>query len=77
MRNTILSIIEREWPTTITHIAKSAGLDPTQNKNIARIKYHVDKLAQQGHIQKKKIGPVVIVWPTEIEKLRVIHELVR
>jgi len=83
LRNKILSVIENEWPISITQIAKQLGLykgKMTEKKRkavIGKIVYHVKKLKEQEKIRTKKIGQTVIIWPHEIEKLRVLHEMLR
>ena len=44
---------------------------------IGKVVYHVKKLKEQDKIRIKKIGQTVIIWPHEIEKLRVLHEMLR
>lgn len=76
LRYKILEIIHKEWPCNITHIIKALGLKEDK-KNLLRIRYHVLKLAKEGKILTKRIDRALVCWPTEVEKLRVIQELIK
>jgi predicted transcriptional regulator len=54
----------------------SIGLE-VNNSNIKRIDYHVKQLERFEKVRTKRIGKALIVWPHDIEKLRVIYELVK
>jgi DNA-binding Lrp family transcriptional regulator len=83
LRKKILETIEKEWPISITQIAISLGLYKEglkENKRkaaVAKIIYHVRKMKDDRIVQTKKIGKTVIIWPTEIEKIRVLHEMLK
>jgi hypothetical protein len=83
LRNEVLKAIEGNWPVSVTGIAKEMGffkrgMDEKKRKaTIGKISYHVKKLKEKEKIKTKKIGPVLIIWPSEIEKLRVLHELIK
>lgn len=78
-----MTTIEANWPTSITEISRhlgffKKGMDEKARKSaVAKISYHVKKLEKMEKIRTKKIGQTVIVWPHEIEKLKVVHELIR
>jgi len=81
LRKSILKIIENEWPISITQISLKLGIHKTggherkRKAAVAKIVYHVDKLKKENKIRNKKIGGAQILWPTNIEKLRMINEL--
>jgi len=83
LRNKILEIIEKEWPISITQIASQLGFykrkmnERKRKAVVAKVVYHVKKLKEQEKIRTKKIGQTVIVWSHEIEKLRVLHEMIK
>jgi hypothetical protein len=78
-----LKVIEENWPISVTEITKKLGIfkkgmDERKRKaSIGKISYHIKKLKDEEKIMTKKIGQTVIIWPTEIEKLRVLHEMMR
>mgnify|MGYP001593858205 CR=1 FL=1 len=78
-----METIEKEWPTSVTHIAKHLGLyigklsEKERKSIVAKIVYHVRKLEKEEEIRLKKIGKTTIVWPNEIEKLRVLYEILK
>ena len=83
LRSKILEVIENEWPVSITEIAKQLGLykkniDERKRKAVvAKVVYHVKKLKEQEKIRTKKIGQTIVVWPHDIEKLRIVHEMLK
>lgn len=83
LRNDIMKSIEEYWPISVTEIARRIGIlkrgsDEKERKAaIAKIVYHVKKLKENERIKTKKIGKTMIIWPSDIEKLRLIHELIK
>jgi hypothetical protein len=81
IRDRIFGIIVSEWPVHATEIADKLGFDVSdkeqQKRSVAKVKYHVDQLARNGDIRIKKIGQALVCWPKEIEKLRMMHELMK
>jgi hypothetical protein len=83
LRNEIMFVIEENWPISVTEIAKKLGIfkkgmdEKKRKASIGKIGYHVKKLKEEEKILTKKIGQTVIIWPTDIEKIRVIHEMMR
>jgi len=76
----IYRIIEKDWPLHETEIAKKLGLKVTeksQKKVVAMIDYHVKALEKDELVRTKKIGRARVVWPQEVERLRVIHEMLK
>ncbi|MBI2005481.1 MAG: hypothetical protein HYS80_01840 [Candidatus Aenigmarchaeota archaeon] len=76
-RHIILEIIEKEWPVNVSIVSgKLKHLNGT-SFTVANVKYHFDQLHKYKKIRTKKIGRNLVAWPSEIEKLRIIHELLR
>lgn len=82
-RDKVMIIIEDHWPVSVTEIARhleifKKGMDEKKRKAaIGKISYHIKKLNEKEKIRTKKIGQAVIIWPHDIEKLRVVHEILR
>lgn len=83
LRGKIMETIEKEWPVSVTQIAKHTGLhkekitEKDRKAIVAKIVYHIKILEKEEKIRVKKIGKTTVTWPTEIEKLRVIHEMLK
>ena len=82
-RDEIMAVIEEKWPVSVTEIAEHLGIfkrgmnEKKRKAAIGKIIYHIKKLREEEKIRTKKIGQTVIIWPFEMEKLRVIHEMLR
>lgn len=44
---------------------------------INALKYHFDLLHREGKVKVKKIGGSLVAWPADIEKLRLVHEMIK
>jgi predicted ArsR family transcriptional regulator len=83
LRNEIMIVTEKEWPVSITEIAERLGIfkrgmsEKKRKAAIGKIIYHVKKLKDEEKIRTKIIGQTVIIWPYEMEKLRVLHEMIK
>jgi predicted transcriptional regulator len=83
LRDEIFAVIDKEWPVSATEIAGQLGIfkrgmnERKRKAAIGKIIYHVKILKEMEKIRTKKIGQTVIIWPNEIEKLRVLHEMMR
>jgi len=73
----VLEAIRHSWPTNPYEIAKRMDRGGDSKHVSARLLYHFRRLNDRGFIMMKKVGNTFIVWPSDIERLRVIHELVR
>ena len=76
-RHLVLKIIEEEWPTNVSLVTEKLGHLNGAKSSIANVKYHFDQLHKHQKIRMKKIGRNLVAWPFEIEKLRIIHELLK
>ena len=83
LRAKIMEVIEKEWPVSVTEISKHLGIykkkmDERKRKaSVAKVVYHIRKLEKEEKVRTKKIGQTIIIWPQDIEKLRIIHELIK
>jgi len=77
LQRTVLKIITDNWPVHVREVAKLLDLDPLDISNVSKIRYHFKSLEKQEKIRTKKIGKALVAWPYEMEKLRIIHELIR
>jgi predicted transcriptional regulator len=76
LRENIIEVVDRNWPTHVKEIVRALGFE-TDNLNIKKVSYHLNELKKQERVQMKRIGKALVVWPHEMEKLRIIHELLR
>jgi predicted transcriptional regulator len=73
----VFKLICTKWPLNPFEIAKEMG-EKGNNKTIsAKYLYHMKKLKKADLIEMKKLGNTYIAWPIDIEKLRLIHELLK
>ncbi len=79
--NRVLHVIKTRWPTSSLEIAEFLGhaCETREQKRIfsSRIVYHVKKLVDKKKVISKRFGHSLIVWPYEVETLRVMHEMMR
>ncbi|MBI2675441.1 MAG: hypothetical protein HYX24_03215 [Candidatus Aenigmarchaeota archaeon] len=73
----VLRAINSRWPANSNDIARELGEDGNAKAVSAKYLYHLKKLERLDLIQMKRMGNTYVAWPTDIEKLRVIHEMVR
>lgn len=67
-----------KWPANPVEVARELGENGENIKTLSgKYLYHFRKLHNLELIQLKRIGNTYVAWPTDIEKLRVVHELVR
>lgn len=75
-RSSVLKAIEDDWPIHTKQLVSALGLE-VNNSNIKKVSYHVQRLEKEGKVRTKRIGLALTAWPMEMEKLRVIHEMMR
>ncbi len=75
-RSSVLKEIEDNWPIHIRELISKLGLEDT-NTSTKRISYHIQQLEKKGKVRTKRIGLALTAWPMEMEKLRVIQEMLR
>ena len=76
LRQEILERVESNWPTHIRELIRDLGFE-VDNTNIKKFSYHIRKLEEEEKVKVKRIGRAMVAWPNEMEKLRVIHELLK
>ena len=73
----VFKIICAKWPLNPLEVAKELGENGKSKTLSAKYLYHFRKLKALDLIEMKKLGNTYIAWPIDIEKLRVIHELLK
>jgi predicted transcriptional regulator len=73
----VLDAIKANWPANPLEVAQFLNDRGKEKSLSAKYVYHFRKLHKVGLIRVKKIGNTYVAWPNEIEKLRVIKEIVR
>lgn len=73
----VLDVICKEWPANPFDVGRHLG-ENGKNKTISsKYLYHFRKLKQLELIEIKRTGNTYVAWPMDMEKLRVIHEMLR
>jgi len=77
--NSVFEAINNKWPTNPLEIAQELGETPKGNvkRLSSKYVYHFKKLKKLGLIDMKKLGNTYVAWPMDMEKLRVLHEIIR
>ena len=73
----VLEAICKEWPVNPQDVAKSLGENGSNKAMSSKYLYHFRKLKQMELIELKKTGNTYIAWPMDMEKLRVIREMLQ
>lgn len=73
----VLEAICREWPTNPMDVANALGENGSPKTLSSKYLYHFRRLKQLELIEMKRTGNTYIAWPMDMEKLRVIHDLIR
>lgn len=76
LKEEVFLIIKETWPVHPSDVCRKLNIEPNSS-NISKIKYHFGLLSREGKIRTKKIDRALVAWPSEIEKLRMIHEFIR
>ena len=76
LRKNIMELVEHHWPVHIKELVRSLGLE-MNNSNIKKISYHIKELEKKEKLRTKRIGKALIAWPHDMERLRIIYELIR
>ncbi|MFH0876192.1 MAG: hypothetical protein V1859_09720 [archaeon] len=70
----VYHIISKKWPIHPSGVCRELEI-PLNSSNISKIKYHFDILKKQNKIHTKKMDRALVAWPRDIEKLRIMHEM--
>jgi len=73
----VLEVICEKWPANPLEVAIELGENGKSKSLSAKYIYHFRRLKEMDLIQMKKTGNTYIAWPSDMEKLRMIHELLR
>ena len=76
LRKRAMELIEHRWPVHVKELVRELGLE-VNNTNIKKISYHVKELEKAEKVRTKRIGKALIAWPHDMERLRVIYDLIR
>lgn len=71
----VFEVISKMWPTNPLEVAKVLGENGDEKSLSAKYLYHFKKLSKLKLIRMKKVGNTYIAWPFEVEKLRVMKEV--
>lgn len=71
----VFQAVHARWPINPLEVAETLGDKGEPKKLSAKYLYHFKKLNERKLIVMKKLGNTYVAWPAEIEKLRVINEL--
>ena len=77
LQQTIYRMIQDNWPIHVRETVSLLNWDPMEISNVTKVRYHFLELQKRELIRTKRIGRALVAWPTEMEKLRMIHELLR
>ncbi len=72
----VFEIISNNWPIHPSGVCRLLDID-TNVSNISKIKYHFDILKKKGRIQTKQIDRALVAWPSEIDRIRMVHEFMK
>lgn len=73
----VFQAVYSRWPINPLEVAEELGDKGNVKKLSAKYLYHFKRLNEKKLIMMKKIGNTYVAWPSDIEKLRVIHELLK
>jgi hypothetical protein len=73
----VFEVISKNWPTNPLEVAEALNDEGKDKSLSAKYLYHFKKLHKLKLVRMKKIGNTYIAWPTEVEKLRVIKEILK
>jgi hypothetical protein len=69
--------VHSRWPINPLEVAQELNDKGNVKTLSAKYLYHFKKLNKSKLIMIKKLGNTYVAWPADIEKLRVIHELIK
>lgn len=77
LQEKVLKIIQDNWPVHVREVISLLDQDPHDNANISKISYHFKTLSKNEKIRTKKIGKALVAWPMDMEKIRLMHEMLK
>jgi hypothetical protein len=75
--NAVLEALTTTWPANPLEVAKALNDTGDEKSLSAKYLYHFKKLDRMKMIRMKKVGNTYIAWPTEVERLRVLKDVLR
>ena len=72
----VFNIILQNWPAHPSDVCRKLNIEANVS-NISKIRYHFTLLEKSHKIRTKKIDRALVGWPSEIEKLRMIHDFMK
>jgi hypothetical protein len=73
----VLEALSANWPANPLEVARALQ-DTGEEKSLsAKYLYHFKKLDKMKMIRMKKVGNTYIAWPTEVERLRVLKDVLK
>ncbi len=76
LRKAIFDVVQESWPIHVSGICRVLKFEGNIS-DISKVRYHIYKLKTQRLIHTKKIDRALVAWPVEIDRLRIVHELLR
>lgn len=76
LRKGVMDIIEHHWPVHVKEIVRNLGME-MNNNSIKKISYHIKELEKAEKVRTKRVGRALVAWPHDMERLRVIYELIK
>lgn len=76
LQQKVFQIIKENWPIHPSGVCRILKIEDNV-ANISKIKYHFDILKKKNLIHTKKIDRALVAWPAEIEKIRLVHDLLK
>jgi len=76
LQQKVFQIIKENWPVHPSGVCRILKIEDSV-ANISKIKYHFDVLRKKGLVRTKKIDRALVAWPAEIEKIRLVHDLLK
>ncbi len=76
LNSEVYKLIRENWPIHPSDVCRKLNLE-LNISNISKIKYHFDVLRKKNRINTKKIDRALVAWPTDMERLRVMHDFMR
>lgn len=77
LTRSVLNVICKQWPVNPFEVATSLGENGNNKTLSSKYLYHFRRLKDLGLIEMKRTGNTYIAWPSDIEKLRLIHEMLK
>ncbi len=76
LRKKVYELVQNQWPIHISGLCRELNIKDNVS-NISKIRYHVQILKKDNLVNTKKIDRALVVWPVEMEKIRVMHEFLK